>query len=708
MSKAKVLKWRFDVNAFRLFGRELITDRITALVELVKNSYDANATEVFVEFYNVGTLNNANSKIVIRDNGIGMSAEDIENKWMVVGTNSKRVNEFSPKPFKRKHIGEKGIGRFAVDKLGSHLLMITKKENSNEEQRVEIDWDVYEELSKKKEEQLTLFTEVENNLNVKEKIDDKHGTTLIISKVDEIWSETDIDRAYKELAKIISPFHRLDPPFKMFLYSNEHEEKFNNLPITPDPIQYESNEFMLKFDEKHEKQQTLFFNQNRGKIEIKNIIKPSFGFINMKLYYFDEFAKRKFNKAFKKYGRHIDGVKIYRDGVLATPFAEFESNSYKQRDILGIDKRLWESTFDKIGSKEIIGIVDISKKRNPNIIDSTNRQDFITNKEYQKLKEFIIHQLTQIEKYKIHNRKEKEKNAHKKLKEVNSEFKDAVNRLKPILKRAKESNPLLAQDLERLENKILNTSEAVKTIVKVNQKVKKESERKENLYLSLMSLQEYAANLSHAVRTSLGKIKRLAEFFKTEFPNQEYESLFLTYSERIYDEINTLGKVVDFMLSYAKAAVDIEEFSVKSVIDNLFNNIYKHVFEIEGIKSQVEIRNDIELSGNKKFFEDVFENLIANSIKALIGKEEKLIKCTGEIEGDNFVCYFSDNGIGVKNGDEDKIFEIYYTTTASQGGAGLGLFIVQKRILAFKGDIKVVKPELTNGATFRIKLPFKK
>lgn len=708
MSKTKILKWRFDVNAFRLFGRELITDRITALVELVKNSYDANATEVYVEFYNVGTVNNANSKIVIRDNGIGMSSKEIEDKWMVVGTNSKRINEFSPEPFKRKHIGEKGIGRFAVDKLGSHLLMITKKENSNEEQRVEIDWGVYEELSKKKEEQLTLFTEVENKLNVKEKIDNKHGTTLIISKVDEVWSLADIDRAYKELARIISPFHRLNPPFKMFLYSSEHEEKFNSLPIIPDPIQYESNEFTLIFNKEDEKQQTLFFNNKNGKIEIKNIDVPSFGLINMTLYYFDEVAKRKFNKVYKKSGRHINGVKIYRDGVLATPFAEFESNSYKQRDILGIDKRLWESTFDKIGSKEIIGLVDISKKRNPNIIDSTNRQDFINNTEYQKLKEFIIHQLTQIEKYKIYNRKEKKKNADKKLKEVNTEFKDAVSKLKLVLKKVKKNNPLLAPELERLETKLTNTSEAVKTIVKVNQKVKKESERKENLYLSLMSLQEYAANLSHAVRTSLGKIKRLAEFFNTEFPNQEYQSLFLTYSGRIYDEINTLGKVVDFMLSYAKAAVDIEEFSVKSVIENLFNNIYRHVFEIEGIKSQVEIRADIKLSGNKKFFEDVFENLIANSIKALAGKEEKLIKCTGEIQGDNFVCYLSDNGMGVKPGDEDKIFEIYYTTTASQGGAGLGLFIVQKRILAFKGDIEVIKPELISGATFRIKLPFKK
>ena len=104
------LKWRFDVNTFRLLGRDLITDRITALFELVKNSYDANAESVTIEFVNVGTKN-GESKIIIIDNGIGMTLSDIENKWMVIGTNSKRKELYSPEPFKRRYIGEKGIGR---------------------------------------------------------------------------------------------------------------------------------------------------------------------------------------------------------------------------------------------------------------------------------------------------------------------------------------------------------------------------------------------------------------------------------------------------------------------------------------------------------------------------------------------------------------------------------------------------------------------
>ena len=122
----RFLKWRFDVNTFRLLGRELITDRITAVFELVKNCYDANATQVNVNLYNV-TVNTDDRKITISDNGVGMSYDDIENKWMVVGTNSKRTILYSVKPFVRRFVGEKGIGRFAVDKLGGNLSIKTKK-----------------------------------------------------------------------------------------------------------------------------------------------------------------------------------------------------------------------------------------------------------------------------------------------------------------------------------------------------------------------------------------------------------------------------------------------------------------------------------------------------------------------------------------------------------------------------------------------------
>ena len=97
MDDNRTLKWRFDVSTFRLIGRDLITDRVTALFELVKNCYDANAQNVNVIFENVGA-GKTDSVIRIEDDGYGMSFEDIRDKWMVIGTSSKRSHPYSPEP----------------------------------------------------------------------------------------------------------------------------------------------------------------------------------------------------------------------------------------------------------------------------------------------------------------------------------------------------------------------------------------------------------------------------------------------------------------------------------------------------------------------------------------------------------------------------------------------------------------------------------
>ena len=100
-SKTKKLRFRFDVSTFKLLGRELITDRITALFELIKNAYDANAERVDISFHSVGSITK-DSKITIADDGIGMTADNIQNRWMVIGTSSKRGDDkFSPPPIEK-------------------------------------------------------------------------------------------------------------------------------------------------------------------------------------------------------------------------------------------------------------------------------------------------------------------------------------------------------------------------------------------------------------------------------------------------------------------------------------------------------------------------------------------------------------------------------------------------------------------------------
>lgn len=703
-----ILKWRFDINTFRLLGRDLITDRITALFELVKNAYDANAQNVYVEFIDVDKISDKR-KIIIRDDGIGMTLDDVRNKWMVVGTSSKRYKKITDAPYNRRVVGEKGVGRFAVDKLGSRLTMKTKKQNEKQELNVEINWNIYDELSKERDNTL-FFTDVENKYWLEAADNDKQYTHLIIEDVREKWTKLDIERAYKELANIVNPFYLLVPPFNVFITSNEHTE-FSERIVFNDGIEYASHAFKLNYDLAQNTQEKLKF--ENGEMKVIKTPLQNFGPLSMQLYYFNEEAKGRFNKKFKNADGRIDGIKVYRDGLIATPFAEDQAHPDHKRDVLGIDKRVWRAMFDRVSSREIIGIINISSQYNDKITDATNRQDFVANDEYDSFKKFVIDQLIEIEKLKLHLREQSRQFNTRKLEKIPAEVRVIADRIKEITKDVKEANFLFSPAIEEqeklLERQILKVEQTIKENIRQTKEIEKENKRKENIYLSLMSLQDYAIHITHIIRTSFEKILHLAEFFKDQYPNPKFDDYFKKYSLKIYDEIVKLSKAMDFMLSYAASDKDLEvkEFDIKKLIENLFLENYQPVFEVEGIKSLVEIRDDFTIISNYKFFEDIIENLISNSIKAVQANEgEKIIKCSGYIDKNQFLIYFSDNGYGIKRDNWERIFEMFFTTTADIGGAGLGLYITKTRIEALKGTIEVIESEFSPiGTTMKITFP---
>ena len=274
MEDEKILKWRFDVSTFRLIGRDLITDRITALFELVKNCYDANATEVEVLFENVGfdasTADKSKGRITIKDNGFGMSFEDIRDKWMVIGTSNKRKNPISPAPFSRRCVGEKGIGRFAVDKLGDKVNIITKRANSNGWLNVEIDWNLYYNQAND-DGGIKLFTDIENRYAyIPSSSAEESGTSLIIENVREIWSEDDVKRFIREASKIVSPYANLNPPFQIRVFAPEFAIKTEVIESISD-IDDATLSLDIAFDKERGIQETLYFEEESGNIRKKNI-----------------------------------------------------------------------------------------------------------------------------------------------------------------------------------------------------------------------------------------------------------------------------------------------------------------------------------------------------------------------------------------------------------------------------------------------------
>lgn len=714
-SEDKKLKWRFDISTFRLIGREPITDRITALFELVKNCYDANATRVDVVFENVSYDNavvddttkevrvNPGSKVVIEDNGYGMSFEDIRDKWMVIGTASKRTSPFSPRPFGRRCVGEKGIGRFAVDKLGDKVNIVTKKEEDDRWLNVEIDWNSYfNEVSPDEREHIRLFTDIENKYDYLDRNEGSgvSGTKLIVSSVREFWSKDDISRFYKEANKIVSPYTLLNPPFKIYITAREYG--WVEKPVEPDKIDFATEEAEITYRDGI--QETLYFDKDKGCIAKKDGPLRIFGGISLKIFYFDENARRNYYRKYKDVNNRIDGIKIYRDGIIATPFAEAEANPDRKRDILGIDKRLWQDIFNRISTREIIGILDITKDGNPKIIDATNRQDFIDNREYRELKEFILEQLRAFEELKIYKRELKRASVSDELKTA----KENVDTFAHSVNRVIETNPDLKKDLQPLVEQATKAGTSVKKAIEEQKKAEKEYIRKENMYLSIMSLQEYAIHIAHAVRTSLGKIQRKAEFFDKYYPDPEEEEYFKLYAKEIYQEMLVLNQVIDFMLSYSKSGLNFEDLNLNELVSGLFKS-YETSLKAENIRSVVEIPDNLRINTNRQFFMDILQNMISNSVKALKGVPDKTIKCSGYISENDLILSMSDNGIGIPLEKREWVFGVFNTTTAESGGAGIGLYVVKTRVESLKGKVEVVDSEFGKvGTTIKITLPFKK
>lgn len=696
---SNILKWRFDISTFRLIGRDLITDRVTALFELVKNSYDANAQLVNITFENIG-VGKDNSRICIIDDGYGMSFEDIRDKWMVIGTSSKRKSPYSPMPFNRKCVGEKGVGRFAVDKLGDKVSIVTKKKGTDKWLKVDIDWsEYYKDVDDSSS--LHLFTDVENYYSFIEAEDSEvSGTKLIISSIRESWTQTEINHLIKEISRLVSPFS--NPTYPCRIVVNAPEFGINkNAVSTINELKLATQSFSISYNNDKHTQESIYFDKEDFKFKKKDVEIKSFGGIKMRIYFFDDKARRTYRSSFPN--DPISGFKVYRDGIIATPFAESNEDPDKKRDVLGIDKRLWRDIFSRVSSREFIGSIDITQKDNPNIKDATNRQDFVDNKEFRDFKEFVITQLNALQSYKIALKEKEKANVQKGLENASNDIKQLINTASTIL----TNNPSLKNKIDPLISQAKKTGNSVDIALREHKKEKEDFIRKENVYLSIMSLQEYAIQMTHAVRTTLNQIRDRIEFFYRFYPNPDEDLLFQMYAKQMYIKFKVLNKVINFMLSYSHSNLKPEEINVKSTFEEVLSE-YRNIFLREGIiLKTIFPKEELLLLTNRQFIRDILQNIIDNSIKAISLTTDKIIQCSYEIKDDHLIILISDTGVGIPKERREQVFALYYTTTEGQGGAGVGLYIVKTRVESLKGTVSVIDSEFGDiGTTIRISIPF--
>ncbi|QKG72548.1 sensor histidine kinase [Erythrobacter mangrovi] len=198
--------FRISSHLKDIIGRDLVTNEFVAIFELVKNSIDAGATTVDIEF------DPDEDSIALIDNGRGMSADDIRDKWLFVAYSEKALA--SPDNYRDKikpagqFAGSKGIGRFACDTLGEKLELYSRATKSGDISKLDVDWTKFEKDSTDE------FQRIRVSLGVVDEfpetfVDDPitgRGTMLVIKKTRQTWDQDAIVRLRRDLAKLIDPF----------------------------------------------------------------------------------------------------------------------------------------------------------------------------------------------------------------------------------------------------------------------------------------------------------------------------------------------------------------------------------------------------------------------------------------------------------------------------------------------------------------------
>ncbi len=369
-----------------LIGKELITDEFVAVFELVKNSFDANATRVEVIFENNYDIKK--SKIIIKDNGKGMNYDDLKNKWLFVAYSAKRLgkeNEDYRDKIKTKRVfaGAKGVGRFSCDRLGRNLNLITIKDETDPKiENLIVHWEDFENTDE--EEFVNIQVSHSQLKEISYQI--KKGTILEITGLRDEWHRERILALKKSLVKLINPNQENDSDnFEIEIIAkdelnidktpNKKGNKRDDIEIVNgyvkntifETLEIKTTNILVKISEDGKFIETTL--QDRGDLIYQLKEKNPFEKLkNIQTYLFQLNYKAKLNFHRTMGMRSVDygSVFMYKNGFRVYPFGE------PGEDLLLIDRRKAQGYNRFLGNRDLIGRIEVNGDQ-PELRETTSR-----------------------------------------------------------------------------------------------------------------------------------------------------------------------------------------------------------------------------------------------------------------------------------------------------------------------------------------------
>lgn len=676
------VNFRVDLNLLLELGEELISKDEIAVSELVKNSYDADATIVEVSIQN--------DSIIIADNGNGMTIDIIQNSWLVIGTSFKRRNTKSP--MGRRVLGEKGIGRLSAFRLGNSLTVKTRSERSD---LIELTMSVPERSSiNRPDSPSSSMDAFASELSIKppEKIfphNSSNGTILIISNLRGKWDEDKITKLKNLLSRLIHPFDAFISNFSISLFSEGVQQ-----PLEP-PEQLRnphysinvnvSNEGLYNGEVKYRDERNvpvtssisgkvIITDSKRKKIELPSVSNGGPGPLKFKLNVWDRDSPDL--RGWKSDLDYYSGISLIRNNFLVVQ---------PKTDWLELNMRRVQNPTMRLSTNQIMGAIYINSDFNKNLLDKTDREGLIENEALHLLKQIIYFLMDKLEQIRYRARQSRRLSKGTVLDLIDSKpLRDISSKL------PKESKDLLlgfADDLDR-------TKEEIEELILGRDR--------------MATIGLLAAEMIHSGRNALVSITDSYPYIE-EHLSEVPESI----REKILNLVES-GKILDTMFKdlnpYLRFRTRTETNINISAMLNMLARLYQADFRKSNIELQQDVDENLSFVANQTDILILLTNFFVNSIywapRGNLENTRPKIKITARREEAGVIIDIQDTGPGIPEEYKDLVFELGVSYKVPPG-TGIGLTVNRDIVNYYGGKIDLTCNSEMGGARFKVILPTK-
>ena len=721
--KSVALSIRPYARLLTMLGDQLIKDERTALVELIKNAYDADADRVEVRFegFNEDMSHSAGSCIVVRDDGAGMKFETVRDQWMNPAAPQKHLDKLdgSGKTAGKKRVihGEKGIGRFAVLKLGKVITVTTRARGADFETVLTYDFSRFDDdfVSENNQRKEIFLDEIKINCLQSEpaKLPGAgHGTVIEIRNLKGVWKNDIIERLCRDVSNLTDPVsritgHRISDRFEIAILCNGEPRSVEADYMETLKSLIEDKPVLNIWGCFHSRENVFRFKTEAGRKEIslqdakitglwawrrrfgKTAVEQNYrcGNFSFQFYIFD-------------FSRGIDGrhaltqaeknllkghrIYLYRDDMRVYPYGDPDD------DWLNIDvTRGTGRAGDFFSNDQIIGWINITQKDNPKLRDKTSREGLIgTGGAADDLIFLVQIFLSYIKQYPYarYQQKQRQRNTAQFVRE------GVVAQHLADLKAGLEESGHVPQahevakievEYEREKGYLSQRAEMTEDLAGVGLSVEMASH---DIMLLMNRAQDIGKRLARAVRTvGLEEIREQAD-------------MLVGVLQQVVDGMRDIQSL--FKSSRRRRKV----LRVEPVLDKIYQ-IYKALLEQRNICYQKVKVGKVPLTANTTdgVVMQVLINLFDNASYWLDAVDSAKQEIRVIVDGENGELIFSDSGPGVDPEDLPYIFEPFYSGKG-QEGRGLGLYIARQ--LLERHDYRIAAAEdhqkVLPGANFII------